>query len=130
MKRLLGILSCLLVMFAGLASAWASCKQVTIASDGHHASSISGRAHEHHSHSNHDHSGNTVVHCSTLAEFIPTPTFVVKADSEEKRLSDPIGAEFATWFNDAELNALVHDPPTLVRCRTVAFHLFFSVLRI
>ncbi len=129
MKSLLGIISCLLVLFAGVASAWASCKQVTIASDGHQASSISGHAHDHHPGSNHDHSQHTAMHCP-IQQFGPTTCLSPKPDREAQRVSDPFGAEFPSMLNDRGFDRLNHGPPAVVRSSNIPFHLLLSVLRI
>ncbi len=52
MKRLLLITCCFLVVFAGAAAAWESCKQISIASDDHHRS-VPAHGHDHHSDSDH-----------------------------------------------------------------------------
>lgn len=129
MKSLLGTISCLLVLFAGVASAWASCKQVTIASDGHHGSSISGYAHDHHRGSNHDHSQHPVMHCP-IVQFGPTTSLTPKPDREAQRVSDPFGAEFASMLDDREIDRLIHGPPAVVRSSNIPFPLLLCVLRI
>ena len=130
MKRLLGIISCFFVLYAVVALAWSSCKQISFESDHHSHRSAPVHAHDHHQASDHTHSDNAVIHCPSLSQFVPAASFAVKTDSEEKRVLDSFGAEFASRFNDPEFNPLIHDPPTLIRSSTISFHLFFSVLRI
>lgn len=130
MKRLLGLISCLFMLFAGAASTWASCKQVSIASDEHQASSIPGHTHDHHPGSNHDHSQHSAMDCLIQQFVVPTASFAVRPDREAQRVSDPFGAEFASMLHDRGIDRLIHGPPAVVRSSNIPFPLLLCVLRI
>jgi hypothetical protein len=130
MKRLLGLISCLFVLFAGAASTWASCKQVSIASDEHQASSIPGHTHDHHPGSNHDHSQHSAMHCLIQQFVVPTASFAVRPDREVKRGPGLFNEAFASHFDEYKFHRLSHHPPVLFGSASIAFHLFLSVLRI
>ena len=68
MKRLFAIASCLFVILAGAASAWASCKRESLQGKSPNAT----HAHHRHSDSDHRHEKGTAIHCPTLDGFLPT----------------------------------------------------------
>jgi hypothetical protein len=129
MKRLTLIICSFLVLFAGGASAWASCKQVAFADD-HHRSARPAEVHHNHSESDHDHFPNTAIHCPILEKFVPTASLWNKPDRDGRRVIVPFGAELASPQNDRGFHRLIHDPSALVRSSTNPLHLFLSVLRI
>jgi hypothetical protein len=129
MKRLIVICCCLSVFIAGLASAWASCKQVAITAD-HRRAPVAAPAENHHSEAQHDHSQGTVIHCATLDEFLLTSTFSVTKDHRVQRVTDPFVAALHSPFRQHLPHRLIHGPPGLSRLNSVPPYLLLSVLRI
>ena len=129
MKRLIHITCSFMVFFAGVAAAWASCKQTSFASDDHRRSPAPVHAHDHHSDSHHEHSHDSVIHCPSLDEFVPVATF---SPSKEHRVEhvpaalmgglDPLFARHGS--------RLMHGPPGSAHPSSIPPYLFLSVLRI
>ena len=129
MKRLIVITCSFLVFFAGVASAWASCKQISFAVGDHHRSFVFVASHPDHQDSHHEHSDGAGFHCPPLEKFVPAASFSAKPDREEIRAIGPFETKLASQINNREFHRLL-GLPALVRSNGVAFHLFFSVLRI
>lgn len=130
MKRSVLIGCCLLVIFASVAAAWASCKQISFASDAHHRSAFSLPTHDHHSDAQHEHSDNSAIHCLTLEEFVPLASFSAKPDRGEERFIDPFGAESISSMNDRAFVFPIHGPFVFAHSGDIPSYLFLSVLRI
>ena len=129
MKRLAVLTCCFLVLFAGVASAWASCKQISLAPHDHSHSSVGVSADDHHSDSNHEHSNHTAIHCPTFEKFVPTAIFSTKPDERIERLTGSVGVITSQIF-DYRLHRLVHGPPGAENLSTIPSYLLLSVLRI
>ena len=127
MKRLIVLVFCFLVLFAGVAAAWESCKQISLASHDH--SSVHVTAHDHHSDSNHEHSNHTAIHCPTFEKFVPTAIFSTKPDERIERLTGSVGVITSQIF-DYRLHRLVHGPPGAENPSAIPSYLLLSVLRI
>lgn len=129
MKRLSVITCSFLVFFAGIASAWSSCKQISFGLDKHQGSATPAHRHEHHSESEHNHSHDSVIHCSTLDEFLPVGTFSTSKHYRVERLLDasvpPL--DFPTSRRGYRL---VHGPPGIANLAFIPPYLLLSVLRI
>jgi hypothetical protein len=129
MRRLIVIISCFLVFFAGAASAWASCKQISFRSDKHHSSAMPAHAHEHHADSDHNHSHGSVIHCPTLDEFLPAASFSTSIASRVERLLDTFAPRLGFQSNQHGFR-LSHGPPGGAYLTFIPPYLLLSVLRI
>jgi hypothetical protein len=129
MKRLIVITCSFLVFFAGVASAWASCKQISFAVGANHRSSVLVASHPDHRDSHHEHSDGAGFHCPPLEKFVPTAAFSAKPDRDEKRAIDAFETKLASQFNNRRFHRLL-GLSALARSNGVASHLFFSVLLI
>lgn len=128
MKRLIPVISCLLVFFGGIAAVFAVCKQISIASyDDFHASA-SHAAPDEHSDSPHEHSD--IVHCPTVGQFIPAVVFPIKPDQGPERLVNPFVAKIAFRADEGGVYRLIHGPPAFASTSGIPSHLFLSVLLI
>ena len=128
MKRLIPIIACLLVIFAGVRSALAICEQISFVSDNHHNAPAADD--HHHADSPHEHSDGSRIHCPTAEPYVPTAIFSAKPDRGPERLENRIDADLAFHINDREFYRLMHGPPFLPRSNGFPSHLFLSVLRI
>jgi hypothetical protein len=129
MKRLIAMTCCVLVFFAGAASAWASCNQISLGSGKHHASTTPGHTHEHHSHSDHNHPHGLAIHCATLNEFLPVATFSPNNDHRIERLLDASATSLSLPSSQDGFR-LTHGPPGVASLSFIPAYLFFSVLRV
>jgi hypothetical protein len=129
MKRLIVITCSFLVFFAVVASAWASCKQISFAVGDHHRSSVLVASLSDHQDSHHEHSNGAGFHCSPLEKFVPTAAFSAKPDREEKRTIDAFETKLAFQINNGGFHRLL-GLSALTRSNGFASHLCFSVLRI
>jgi len=129
MKRLILITCSFLVIFAGVAAAWESCRQISIASDDHHRS-VPAHRHDHHSQSDRHHSSNNVIHCPPMGDYLPTATFTLSPDNRIERLPETLVGELDSQFIDHGLYRLIHGPPGSAHSRIIPPYLMFSVLRI
>lgn len=129
MKRLISIISSLLVFFAGTA-ALAVCEKISFeAADQRHAS-VSPTAHDHHSDSNHEPSDDATVHCPTFKEFVPTAVFSAKPERGQGHVVNPFAAVLALGMSYGAFHRLIHGPPAFAHSSGIPSHLFLSVLRI
>lgn len=128
MKRLLLITCSFLVVFAGVAAAWESCKQISIA-DNHHRS-VPAHGHDHHSNSDHHHSDNSAIHCPPIGDYLVTATFTISPDQRVERLPETLVGELDSQFIDHGLYRLIHGPPGSAHSRIIPPYLMLSVLRI
>ena len=129
MKRLIHITCAFLVVFAGVAAAWESCKQITIVSDDHHRSA-SAHKHDHHSPSDRHDSNDAAIHCPPIGDYLATATFTISPDQRIERLPEALVGELDSQFIDQGLYRLIHGPPGFAQSRIIPPYLFFSVLRI
>ena len=129
MKRLFFIVCSFLVFFAGVAAAWESCKQISIASDDHHRS-VPAHGHDHHSNSDHHHSDNSAIHCPPIGDYLPTANFTISPDQRVERLPETLVGELVSQFIDHGLYRLIHGPPGSAHSRIIPPYLMLSVLRI
>jgi hypothetical protein len=129
MKRFLLISCAFLVVFAGVAAAWASCKEISFGSDDHHRSA-SAHKHDHHSHSDHHGSNDPAIHCPPIGDYLATATFTISPDQRVERLPETLVGELDSQFIDQGLYRLIHGPPGFAHFRVIPPYLFFSVLRI
>src|SRR5918992_818570 len=114
MRRLIVITCSFLIFFAGAASAWAECKQISFDSQGHHHSSGSTHAHDHH-HSDDGHSHSTKIHCPSLEAFVPSATFSLP--DRAQKLNEVIGSAVSLVSQEENLSrndSNAHDPPFLI----------------
>src|SRR5688572_11619576 len=130
MKRFLLIACCLFVVFAGAASAWADCKQISFAPDWQNRSSAAKHMHGHHSDSNHTHSHDGVIHCPPMGDYLPTATFTISPDNRIERFPETLVGELDSQFIDHGLYRLIHGPPGSAHSRIIPPYLMLSVLRI
>ena len=130
MKRSIVIICCLFVFFAGVATAWASCKQVSFAADHHRSSSVAVPAHDHESGSHHEHSHGTVIHCPILDQFLPAATFKASKDHRIERLTHAAVTELDSQFGLPQSYRSLHGPPGFSRSNNIPSYLLLSVLRI
>jgi hypothetical protein len=117
-----------LVVFAGVAAAWASCKEISLLADDHHPSATAHK-HDHHSQSDH-HSDDAAIHCPPIGAYLPTATFTVSPDNRIERLSETLVGEFDIQLIQHGLYRLIHGPPGFVHSRIIPPYLLLSVLRI
>jgi hypothetical protein len=129
MKRLILITCSFLVVFAGAAAAWESCKQISFLSDDHHRSA-SVHGHDHQSQSDRHHSDNSAIHCPPIGDYIPTATFTVSPDHRVERLSETLVDEFDPQFSQHGSYPLIHGPPDFAHSSIIPTYLLLSVLRI
>jgi ABC-type nickel/cobalt efflux system permease component RcnA len=130
MKRLIVITCSLLVLFAGAASAWANCKQISFVPDNHRRSPVPVHAHDHHSEANRQHSHDGEIHCPPLDDYLPTATFSVNKDHRIERVIATLVAGFNSQFTQHASYRLIHGPPGFAHSRILPPYLLFSVLRI
>jgi hypothetical protein len=129
MRRLIVITWAFLLFFAaGIASAWAECKQISFGFQGHHHSAGSPHAHDH------DHSGNhqspdPTIHCPTLDDFVPSASFLLRGRTQS--FDEVIGSVVSLVSQDnlASNDSNAHGPPFLI-FSPVPARLLLSVLRI
>lgn len=129
MKRLILISCAFLVVFAGVAAAWASCKEISFVSDDHHRSA-SAHTHDHHSPSDRHDSNDAAIHCPPIGDYLATATFTLSPDQRIERLPETLVGELDFQFIDHGLYRLIHGPPGFAQSRIIPPYLFFSVLRI
>jgi hypothetical protein len=129
MKQLIVITCCFLVFFAGAASAWASCKQISFGLDGHHGPATSAHRHGHHADSDHEHSHDSVIHCASLDQFLPPGTFSVSKNQRIEHLLD-VSLLPLDFQSSQRGYHLTHGPPGLAYLSFVPPYLLLSVLRI
>jgi hypothetical protein len=129
MKRLILINCAFLVVFAGMAAAWESCKEVSFVSRDHHRSD-SAHKHDHHSPSDHHGSNDPAIHCPPIGDYLATATFTISPDHRVERLPETLVGELDSQFIDHGLYRLIHGPPGFAHSRIIPPYLFFSVLRI
>jgi hypothetical protein len=129
MKRLIVITCCLSIFFAGLASAWANCKQIYASADDHR-SSAPVHAHDHHSDSNHEHSDGSRVHCAPFKDFVPPALISAKPDRKPEQVVNPSAAELVLSIRDGGFHRLIQCPPASPQSNGISSHIFLSVLRI
>jgi hypothetical protein len=129
MKRLILISCAFIVVFAGVTSAWASCKQISFVSDDHHRSA-SAHKHDHHSPSDRHDSNDAAIHCPPIGDYLATTTFTLSPDQRIERLPETLVGEPDSRFIDQGLYRLIHGPPGFAQSRIIPPYLFFSVLRI
>jgi hypothetical protein len=129
MKRLIVITCSFLVAFAGVAAAWESCKQISIASDDpHHSASAHG--HDHHSESEGHDSNRGTIHCPPLDNYLPTASFAVTKDHRVERVVATLAAVFDHRLTNSAAYRLNHGPPGFANTRNIPSYLLLSVLRI
>jgi hypothetical protein len=129
MKRILTIACCLSVLFAGIAAAWADCKQISL-SDRPRKSLPHVAAHDHHSDSHREHSQGTVIHCPTLEDFLVTAIFSVGGYDREQPVHRALVAHFHSRVSQNDSYRLVHGPPGLDYPSIIPPYLLLSVLLI
>lgn len=129
MKRLILIACSFLVVFAGVAAAWESCKQISFVSDDHHRSAPA-HGHDHHSQSDRHHSNNGAIHCPPMGDYVPTATFTISPDNRVERLPETPVGEYNSQFSELPRYRLIHGPPGFSRSSIISPYLFLSVLRI
>jgi hypothetical protein len=134
MKRLAIIVCCLFVIFAGAASAWADCKQLSAAPGGQNGP---GAAHTHghhadgnHPHSEHAHPHDAVIHCPIFEEFIITASFSTLRDHRVQRLLDTPIAELHSQSTPDHFRRLTNGPPVFASFSSLPSYLALSALRI
>jgi ABC-type nickel/cobalt efflux system permease component RcnA len=129
MKRFLLISCAFLVVFAGVAAAWESCKEISFLPDDHHRSA-SAHKHDHHSPSDRHHSSNNAIHCPPMGDYLPTATFTISPDNRIERFPETLVGELDSQFIDHGLYRLIHGPPGSAHSRIIPPYLMLSVLRI
>jgi hypothetical protein len=131
MKRLILIACSFLVLFAGVAAAWESCKRVSFLSDDHHQSSNPVHAHDHHPESDRQHSHDDgAIHCPPLDGYLPTAIFSLNKDRRVERVPATLGAGLFSQFTQHGSFRLIHGPPGFAHSSIVPPYLLLSVLRI
>jgi len=130
MKRLISIVSCLVVFLGGFYAALAVCSQISVASDDDRQASFSHSTHDHHSDSPHEHSDSSVVHCPIVGQFVSTAVFSTRPDRGPERLVNPFVADLVFRRDEGEVYRLIHGPPSFASTSGVPSHLFLSVLLI
>jgi hypothetical protein len=127
MKSLVVIACCLFLLIAGAASAFEPCNHGILSDrNHHHASSFSA----HHSHSDDPYSGDTVIHCPTVSEFISTAIFSLKPHHRTDAMMQPVTADATSEFSGAGSSGLDHGPPSLHCRRLIPPQILFSIWRI
>lgn len=129
MKRLLGIISCLFMLFGGVAAAWSGCEQLSFESDHHSHTSAPVHAHDHHAATDHKHSHEAVIHCPTLDAFVTVASFSATKERRVERVSVALVRELGLLFT-AYGSGSSHGPPGFGQASIVSPYLLFSVLRI
>jgi hypothetical protein len=130
MKRLTLITCCFLILFAGVAAAWASCKEIPFASAVQHPPAPAPvHVHEHHAEPAHPHSHNSMIHCPTLDEFVPTAIFSVNNDHRIERVRVTLAGGLESQFTQHRFH-LIHGPPGFFQLSAIPPYLLLSVLRI
>ena len=125
MKRLIAIASCLFVILAGAASAWASCEKVTFVKP-----DSQSHAHGEHAGSHHSHEKGTVIHCPTLDGFLLTAKFSASRMDRPERSKLAAINEPGTELGIRAVYPSLHGPPGYSFFTHTPSYLLFSVLRI
>jgi hypothetical protein len=125
MKRLIVITCCLSMFFAGLASAWANCKQIYASADDHRSS-----AHDHHSDSHHQHSDGSRVHCAIFKDYVPSAVISAKPDRKPERVVNEFVTELVFYIPDGGFYRLIQGSPAISQANGIPYHIFLSVFRI
>ena len=123
MKRLAVIVSCLFLLIAGAASAWASCKREPFSQP---ESSSPGHAHDHGSDSDHH---EATLHCPTLEVFLLIAVFSPNKNDREEPIA-LAAAAVSAQFAPRQLYRSLHGPPGYSRFSNIPPYLVLSVLRI
>ena len=116
MKRL-ALISCFVVFFAGIASAWANCTQNSFSPA--YDSKLPRAAHtqDHHSDSNHHHSNESVIHCATSDDFLITANVSVSKSQHVERLASASLTELDFQSGRQGSCRSSHGPPNFSRSR-------------
>jgi hypothetical protein len=130
MKRLTATIACLFVLCAGLAAAWADCKQVSFSDHHQRKLPIHVAAHDHQSEAHHEHSQETVTHCPTLDDFLVTAIFSAGGYDRAQPVHHTLVVHFNFPLNQNDSWRLVHGPPGLDHASVIPPYLLLSVLRI
>jgi hypothetical protein len=129
MKSVIVIACSFLLLFAGAASAWANCKQISFVPDNPRGSSVPVHAHDHHSESNkHSHDGE--IHCPPIDGYLPSATFSVGRDDRIERVPAMVVTGVNCQFALRGVYPLMHGPPGFAHSRIIPPYLLLSVLRI
>jgi ABC-type nickel/cobalt efflux system permease component RcnA len=128
MKRMSAIICSLLVLLAGAASAWASCKGLRFAASEHQAHTEHQHQHEHHGDSDRNHSHDAGIHCQTLDVFLPAATFSSDRYSKTDRILDSFVVAVSLSLTERVYRS-IHGPPGFIIPGSRS-HLSLSVLRI
>jgi hypothetical protein len=129
MKRLILITCSFLVVFAGVAAAWESCKQTSITSDDHHRS-LPVHGHDHHSRSDDHHSSDSAIHCPLIGDYLATANFTVNPENRIEPLRSILIGESDSQFAQPGSYRLIHGPPGSGHSHIIPPYLLLSVLRI
>jgi hypothetical protein len=129
MKRTVTAICGLLIFFAGIAGAWASCKQLSFTSHDPYGSHVTSHNHEHHSHSNHHHSHDSVIHCPNLDEFVPAEIFSTSKNNPGTRVPIAPIPELDLQFTATGIRS-IHGPPRFSSLNSIPPYLLFLVFRI
>ena len=130
MKRLLSIASCLVILLAGFAAALAACERLSFTSDEHRQSSVSHSAPDDHSHSTHEHSEGSVVHCPPVEPFVSAAAFSGRPERGPVRFVSPLVSNPALRIGYGDISPLSRSPSAFTVTNGVPSHLFHSVLLI
>jgi len=131
MKRVVVILICLSVFFAGALWALEGCRDLGVGFATHHDAEDAPSSHHvdsdtssHHSHSNH-----TKIHCANvLAEFVLSSCVFINADRSAAVHADLPGQQIHCLFPHVSARGI--GPPGAILSPTFPRHLLFSVLQI
>jgi hypothetical protein len=127
MKRLLAVTACVLVLFTAAASAWASCKRTSFASET--KSGAARHSHDHEHHGDH-HSENSLIHCAPVDDVLPVATFSLEKQRGAERLVLWLPIESRSGSSQNALLRWVHGPPDSRYIEPPSTYLLISVLRI
>jgi hypothetical protein len=130
MKRLIVITCSLFLTFASVASAWATCRQVSFTADHHRSSSVAADVHDHESGSHHERSDEAAIHCPTLGPFLLTATFAATNDHRAQRLTHTAVTPLYSQPDMRQRYRSLHGPPGCANPNSTPAYLLLSVLRI
>lgn len=131
MKRLIVILTCFAVFYAGVLWAVEGCRDLNVGFDAHHeAENALSRHHEgattssHHSHPDH-----SKIHCpNVFGEFVLSSRVILNADRSAAVHADHVGQQLDSLFPNVRSRGV--GPPSPNLSPTFSRHLFLSVLQI
>ena len=133
MKRVIVILSCLSIFYAGAVWALEGCRDLGVGFDTHHhaENALSIQHHDADTASHHSHSDPAKVHCpNVLGEYVLSSRVSLNADRNVKVYADHTTQQIKRLYLGAMSSSVGVGPPGPNASPIFPLHLFLSVLQI